>query len=49
MLKFIVTAIIVYTIYKFFIAPRPALNPRQESERPKQDDGEYVDYEEVDD
>lgn len=58
MLKLLITAAIIYGIYRFFIAPPPALNrrpPQDElnnrasTERNATDeDGEYVDYEEVD-
>lgn len=58
MLKFLITAAIIYGIYRFFIAPPPALDrrPQQDELRNRtttdrqasDDDGEYVDYEEVD-
>lgn len=58
MLKFLITAAIIYGIYRFLIAPPPALNrrpPQDElsnkatNDRQQTDkDGEYIDYEEVD-
>ena len=58
MFKFLLTALIIYGIYRFFIAPPPALDrrPPQDELRNRattdrhltDDDGEYVDYEEVD-
>ncbi|MEZ5041171.1 MAG: hypothetical protein R2828_14840 [Saprospiraceae bacterium] len=55
MIKLIITAGLVYFVYKYFIAPVNAVQsgPRQEKVDPakkKKDDtdGEYVDYEEVD-
>lgn len=58
MLKFFITAAIIYGIYRFFIAPPPALNRRPPQDELKHkadtnrestdDDGEYVDFEEVD-
>ena len=58
MLKLLITAAIIYGIYRFFIAPPPALNRRPHQDeldnraKPERkstdDDGEYVDYEEVD-
>lgn len=58
MLKLLITAAIIYGIYRFFIAPPPALNRRPPQDELKNrasternatdEDGEYVDYEEVD-
>lgn len=61
MLKLLITAALIYGIYRFFIAPPPALNRRphqDELNRNKEattdrrvgdDEGEYVDFEEVED
>lgn len=55
MIKFLITGLIIYGIYRFFIAP-PVLDERSGSSEdvhtssPKRGDGkadEYVDYEEV--
>lgn len=58
MLKFLITAAIIYGIYRFFIAPPPALNRRPPQDelsnkastdkKSTDEDGEYIDYEEVD-
>ncbi|WP_170110389.1 hypothetical protein [Flavilitoribacter nigricans] len=58
MLKLLITAAIIYGIYRFFIAPPPALNRRPHQDelnnrattdrKTTDEDGEYVDYEEVD-
>jgi hypothetical protein len=55
MIKLIITAGLVYFIYRFFIAPTNAVGPPPSREKvdpaPRKDndaDGEYVDYEEVD-
>jgi len=58
MLKLLITAAIIYGIYRFFIAPPPALNRHQQPDELKNrnhqekegsdEDGEYVDFEEVD-
>jgi hypothetical protein len=58
MIKFLITIAIIYGIYRFFIAPPPALDrrPHQDELRNRagtdqkktDEDGEYVDYEEVD-
>lgn len=58
MFKLIITAAIIYFIYRFFIAPPPALNRRPPQDelnkrastdsKVTDEDGEYVDYEEVD-
>lgn len=55
MIKLLITAGLVYFIYRYFIAPTNAVGapPPQEKVNPahrndKDVDGEYVDYEEVD-
>lgn len=58
MLKFLITAAIIYGIYRFLIAPPPALNRRPHQDelsnkattdkKSTDEDGEYIDYEEVD-
>ena len=58
MLKLLITAALIYGIYRFFIAPPPALDrrPRQDElnkrasteQRATDEDGEYVDFEELD-
>lgn len=57
MMKLLLTSLIVYTLYKYFLKPQLAVPPRsQESsqafsnpnEAPKEsDEGEYIDYEEI--
>ena len=55
MIKFILTGLLVYFVYRFFIAP-PVIdqgnntNHQTRKEEPKQTsfDDEYIDYEEVD-
>ena len=55
MIKFILTGLLVYFVYRFFIAP-PVIdqgnnsNSHSSKEAPKQADfdDEYIDYEEVD-
>ena len=55
MFKFLITAALVYFIYRFFIAP-PAIDQEQERDQPTDQsqarhtpnhDDEYIDYEEV--
>lgn len=58
MIKLLLTSFIIYTIYKYFISPQ--LNPPSDSQREpqgfsdpseairSQDDGEYIEYEELD-
>lgn len=55
MIKLLITAGLVYFIYRYFIAPSNAVAPPPTREKvdpaPRNDndlDGEYVDYEEVD-
>jgi hypothetical protein len=58
MLKLILTSLIIYTLYKFFIKPQlavPPHNPRQSfhntntpRDTPSSKDGEYIEYEELD-
>jgi hypothetical protein len=55
MLKFILTGLLVYFVYRFFIAP-PVIDqggatknaPPQDESRQANFDDEYIDYEEVD-
>ncbi|WP_020538544.1 hypothetical protein [Lewinella cohaerens] len=55
MIKFILTGLLVYFVYRFFIAP-PVIDQASEASRntPKDEpkkanfDDEYIDYEEVD-
>ena len=58
MLKFLITAIIIYYIYRFFIR-QPAVGGARENDAPEirdqpsrrsgtEDEGEYIDYEEID-
>ena len=58
MIKLLITAALIYGIYKFFIAPTTALGGRSPQDelhsrasadnQATDDDGEYVDYEELD-
>jgi hypothetical protein len=54
MIKLLITAGLVYFIYRYFIAPTNAVAPPPSQEKvdpaPRNDvdDGEYVDYEEID-
>lgn len=58
MIKLLITTAIIYGIYRFFIAPPPALDRRPQQDelnrrasteqKATDEDGEYVDYEEVD-
>lgn len=54
MIKLLITGLIIYFIYRYFIAP-PAIDKtgqkqelHQQNSQGKGDDGEYIDYEEVD-
>lgn len=49
MIKFLLLGLIIYAYYKFFLKPK-RLNTRDQQQIDKHDeddDGEYVDYEEV--
>ena len=53
LLKWIITAAIVYFLYKTFFSPGGLPGPKREHhidrERPgEKDEGEYIDYEEID-
>ena len=57
MIKYFITGLIIYGIYKYFIAtPKSPLNKAEETksfnpskeEPPKKAKGEYIDYEEID-
>ena len=48
MIKFLLLGLIVYTYYKFFLAPKKiATRDQDKIQNRKDEDGEYVDYEEV--
>ncbi|MBX2871650.1 MAG: DUF4834 family protein [Saprospiraceae bacterium] len=55
MIKLLITAGLVYFIYRYFIAPPAAVAPPPKREKvdpapekDKDDEGEYVDFEEID-
>ncbi len=55
MIKLFFTGLIIYGIYKFFIAPASlplndssSANSATPNENPNSSDGDYIDYEEID-
>lgn len=49
MIKYLLLAAIVYAYYKFFLAPKQIRGgDQQDTLEQKDEEGEYVDYEEID-
>jgi len=49
MIKYLLLGLIIYAYYRFFLAPkRIADRDQREINDPEKEDGEYIDYEEID-
>ena len=47
-MKYIILAAIVFVVYRFFIKPAALPDKKEDSKSKAVDEGDYIDYEEVD-